>query len=152
IKFASIHEGRFSDTSDISSVLEGLTLSSQTSPSMVIIDAGIATEDNLKVIRDKGFNYLCVSRKRPSQYSFDPDSVTQYHYYREGKKVELRRIHLEGQSDYFLEVRSEARELKENSMKSRFETGLEEGLKKIKAALLRKGGIKGVDKVNQRLG
>lgn len=152
IKFASIHEGNFSDASDISSVLDGLAISSQSSPSMVIIDAGIATEDNLKIIRDKGFNYLCVSRKRPTKYTYDPESVTQHHYYREGKMVALRRVHGKDQSDYFLEVRSEARLAKETAMKSRFESRLEGELEKIKTALARKGGVKKLDKVNQRLG
>lgn len=31
---------------------------------LVIIDAGISTEENLKLLKDKGFNYLCVSRTK----------------------------------------------------------------------------------------
>ena len=152
IKYSSIHEGNFSDASSVSTLLDGLAHSSQTSPSMVVIDAGIATEDNLRTIRSKGYHYLCVSRKKPSSYSYDREASTVEHFYREGKKVELRKIHIEGQSDYYLEVKSATKELKERAMKSRFESGLEEGLEKIKAALTRKGGIKSLDKVNHRLG
>ena len=36
---------------------------------LVVIDAGISTEDNLKTIRDKGYNYLCVSRKALTEYT-----------------------------------------------------------------------------------
>ena len=152
VKFASIHEGNFSDTSDIASVLDELASSGQSSPSMVIIDAGIATEANLKTIRDKGFNYLCVSRKKPTEYTYDPSSVTHHHYYREGKQVALRRVQCAGYADYFLEVRSDARLAKEEAMKSRFESRREQELEKVKSALSRKGGIKRLDKVHQRLG
>lgn len=31
---------------------------------LVVIDAGIATEDNLRYIKKKGYNHLCVSRTR----------------------------------------------------------------------------------------
>src|SRR5690606_15932061 len=151
-KYSSIHEGNCSDASSVSTLLDGLAQSSQTSPSMVVIDAGIATEDNLRTIRSKGYHYLCVSRKKPSSYSYDREASTVEHFYREGKKVELRKIRIEGQSDYYLEVKSATKELKERAMKSRFESGLEEGLEKIKAALTRKGGIKYLDKVNHRLG
>jgi len=31
-----------------------------------VIDAGIATEDNLEMIRNKGYDYMCVSRSTHS--------------------------------------------------------------------------------------
>ena len=43
---------------------------------LVVIDAGISTEENLKLIREKGFNYLCVSRKALTDYTVDADART----------------------------------------------------------------------------
>ena len=37
----------------------------------VVVDAGIATEDNLKLITEAGYNYICVARNRPSEIPQD---------------------------------------------------------------------------------
>ncbi|MDD4277978.1 MAG: hypothetical protein PHT37_08840, partial [Candidatus Cloacimonetes bacterium] len=31
----------------------------------IVMDAGIATIENLQYLREKGFHYLCVSRTKP---------------------------------------------------------------------------------------
>ena len=45
---------------------------------LVIMDAGIATEDNLAGIKSRGYDYLCVSRTRLTDYGLADDmrSVT----------------------------------------------------------------------------
>ena len=40
----------------------------------VCLDAGIATEENLQKIKEKGYNYLCVSRRRLTDYEIAPDA------------------------------------------------------------------------------
>ena len=40
-----------------------------------VMDAGIAREDNLKVLREKGLDYLCVSRSGLQEYSIDRQAV-----------------------------------------------------------------------------
>ncbi len=59
---------------------------------------------------------------------------------------------VDGQADYYLEVKSKDKQKKEAAMKQQFEQRLEAGLQKIKAALQRKGGIKAADKVSRRIG
>ena len=51
-----------------------------------------------------------------------------------------------------MEVQSEMKAIKERGMKAQFEQRFEEELTKIKASLTKKGGVKQVDKVNQRIG
>jgi len=36
---------------------------------LIVIDTGIATEDNLKMLRKKGYDYLCVTRSKLKQYN-----------------------------------------------------------------------------------
>ena len=36
---------------------------------LMVINAGIATEDNLKMIKEKGYNYMCVSRSTLKNYT-----------------------------------------------------------------------------------
>ena len=47
----------------------------ETQKPIVVIDAGIATEENLKRITDRGFDYVCVSRSSLKKYTVAEDSV-----------------------------------------------------------------------------
>lgn len=153
VKYSSIHEGNFADSSDISTVLQGLEYQSGQHPALVVIDAGIATAENLATLRSKGYHYLCVSRSKLKDYQFDPERLTTLYERSEGKQLILKKIKAQqGDTDYYLEVTSPEKEQKETAMKNQFETRFEAELEKIKAALHRKGGIKTFDKVNRRIG
>lgn len=73
VKYSSINEGNFADSSDIDSVLQDLEYQSVQHPALVVIDAGIATTGNLATLRSKGYHYLCVSRSKLKDYKFDSD-------------------------------------------------------------------------------
>lgn len=153
VKYSSIHEGNFADTTDISAILQGLAYQSGHHPAMVIIDAGIATAENLAAIRSKGYHYLCVSRSKLKDYKFDTRRLTTIYERRPGKQLVLKKIQAaDNDPDYYLEVKSPDKELKEAAMKNQFEVRLETELEKIKSALHKKGGIKAFDKVQRRIG
>ena len=67
-----------------------------------MIDAGISTEDNLRRIKDKGYNYLCVSRTRLKDYELSDNhrKVT----VRDARKQEitLREVQTNPGEDYYL--------------------------------------------------
>jgi len=69
VKYSAIHEGNYADTSDISKLVEqlGKTMGSTTKP-IVVMDAGIATEDNLDILSQKEYKYVVVSRKKIKDY------------------------------------------------------------------------------------
>jgi hypothetical protein len=45
---------------------------STTKRAVVVIDAGIATEENLDILRKNDFDYVCVSRSKLKDYKIDP--------------------------------------------------------------------------------
>ncbi|MEO8150800.1 MAG: transposase, partial [Bacteroidia bacterium] len=55
-------------------------------------------------------------------------------------------------TDYYLEITSPPKALKEEGMKNLFETRFEEALEKIKSSIHKKSGVKKVSKVNERIG
>ena len=118
---------------------------------VVVTDAGIATEDNLKAIKDKGYHPVreqgqtkgLFGRYRPQPRPAQTKS---------GKDVTLTKVAKSGDTDYCMEVQSEMKAVKERGMKAQFEQRFEEELTKIKASLSKKGGVKQVDRVNQRIG
>lgn len=152
IKYSSIHEGNFADSADLNKVIDQLDYLDRTSKPTVVIDAGIATEANLNMIRDKGYNYICVSRKKLKNYEIDQARSSVHVETKAKYQIVLKKLeHIEDQ-DYFLEVTSDKKGLKEKGMKERFEGRFEEALTKIQAALTKKGGTKTIDKVHQRIG
>jgi hypothetical protein len=152
IKHSSIHEGNFSDCKDIEKIIAGLDHTTGSDKPVIVLDAGIASKENLKIIRSKGYHYLCVSRTKLKNYVFDSSRLVVYLETKSKKEVVLKKILSPDHTDYCLEITSEMKANKEKGMKTQFEIRYKEELNKIKASLTKKGGVKTSDKVNQRIG
>lgn len=153
VKYSSIHEGNYADTSELDTLLTNLgQVNSGDQPGVVVIDAGIATADNLKRIRSKGYDYVCVSRQGLKNYAYEPGSQATQVQTRSGKKVSLQKIVQTEAIDYVFEVNSEEKAVKERAMKTQMEARFEVELEKIQVSLSKKSGIKTVEKVYERLG
>ena len=112
----------------------------------VVIDAGIATDENLKALKPY-YHYVCVSRKHmASPLSGD------FLLIREDKdhKVEVKRISQEG--EIFVYCKSQGKQKKEKAMQGRFEQHFEEQLKRIADSIHKKGCTKNYQKVCERIG
>ena len=154
IKYSSILEGNMADSNTLEGMINELRVktSASSKKALVVIDAGIATEDNLKMIVSKGYDYLCVSRASLTKYTIDADAKTISVYDNKKRKIELCRVNTEKNNDYYLKVESEAKKLKDRSMNEQFQSRFEEGLQKISESLTKKGGVKRLDKVHERIG
>lgn len=113
----------------------------------VVIDAGIATEKNLKLIKGEGFHYITVSRVKPKTEPRDGLMVIRKE---KESTVEVKRI--DDGDEVVLYCRSSGRASKEEGMKSRFQQYFEEGLAAIAASLTKKRGQKDYGKIMERIG
>ena len=152
IKYSSILEGNIADNETLGAMIEKLSKHTCNPNAVIVLDAGIATEDNLKLIAEKGYKYLCVSRSRLKDYQTVPGRLTVLMDTKSKKTIRLKQVTTEKNTDYYLEVKSPDKAMKEIGMKKSFEKRFEEQLQKIHAAINRKGGIKRLDKVHQRIG
>lgn len=112
----------------------------------VVIDAGIATQDNLAELKEH-FHYIAVSRKKmepPEQDDFIVIKQTKHN------KVEVKRI--SGDDEVMLCCKSTLKKQKERSIQGRLEQNFLEQLEQIKKAIHKKGGTKRYDKVLERVG
>jgi transposase len=115
----------------------------------IVMDAGIATEDNINWLKENQYAYLVVSRKHHREFSkkdavvvkTDKDCMVKAH-----KKINDKTGEVE------LYCHSTRREDKENAIYNRFATRFEEALDKLDAGLHKKGCVKKYDKVLVRLG
>lgn len=155
IKYSSILEGNVSDPSTLESMINDLRLktSANAKKAVIVMDAGIATDSNLKLIREKGYDYLCVTRSTMKDYILhgDKDDTITVRDNRK-QKIALQKVSSSKNDDYYLRVESETKKRKERSMNDQFQERFETGLKKIVASLTKKGGIKQEDKVHERVG
>lgn len=157
IRHSRIYEGNKADSETLADMVADLVKHSDPqSKKTVVIDAGIASEDNLVLIREKGYNYVCVSRKRLKDYPMaqDGDTIKTISQLtdRDKRKVELSVFHPKGYADTWMYVQSDAKREKEASMTEKLSQRFEEELESIKGALSKKGGTKKLEKVWERIG
>ena len=119
---------------------------------LVVIDAGIATEDNLRLLKDEGYNYLCVSRTKPAECALACDGPTVTVLDSRKRPITLAQVAHEEGGDYYLRVKSPAKALTERSMNRQWRERFEAELTKARDALTRKSGTKSYDKVVERVG
>ena len=154
IRHSRIYEGNKADTATLEDMLADLKEHAHGhSKQTVVLDAGIASEDNLAMIREQGHDYVCVSRKRLNAYPYDQEAKQVSVATEKGKSsVSLGVFHPDGYDDTWLYVQSEARQKKEQSMERKLCQRLEEELSNIASALGKKGGTKQLNKVWERIG
>ena len=115
----------------------------------IVMDAGIATEDNINWLKKERYHYLVVSRKRHREFSEkeavvvkkDKDCTVKAY-----KKINDKTGEVE------LYCHSTRRENKERAIYNRFSTRFEEALDKLDSGLHKKGCVKKYDKVLVSLG
>lgn len=154
IRHSRMYEGNTPDTATLGDMIEDLASNCpKAARQTIVIDAGIATEENLELIKQKGYQYVCVSRKRLKDYpkTSTKDTVVQLTD-RDKNKVELAIFQPDGYDDTWMRVQSQAKSKKETSMQNKLAKGFEEELAGIAKALTKKGGTKKVNKVWERIG
>ena len=157
IKYSSILQGNIADPATLEEVIRDLRGKTSTTAekALVVIDAGIATKDNLAKIREEGYDYLCVSRNRLKDYKIvDGTSLTVEDNRK--RKIQLQKVvptqSTPESSDYYLKVESQSKKKKETSMNELFRDGYLKGLECIAGSLTKKRGVKVESKVYQRVG
>lgn len=158
IRYSSILAGNTADPDSLPNMI--YTLSSKTrvpsgngsQKTLVVIDAGIATEDNLEKIKSKGYNYLCVSRRRLTDYELADDMKTVTVLDSRKQTISLREVKREADGDYYLEINSPGKALKESSMNRKFKERFELELAKARESLGKPRGKKNYEKVIERVG
>ena len=154
VRHSRIYEGNKSDADTLFDMIADLEKHSpDTKNKTIVIDAGIADEDNLAELNEKGYKYVCVSRTRLADYPAEclDTQITQSTDRGHGQ-VRLSVFTPDGYSDTWMMVQSEAKKIKEQSMQAKLRSRFEQDLKTAEAALHVKGGTKRIKKVWERIG
>jgi transposase len=145
--------GNISEPGTLEAVLDQLT---ETEPELfprqtIVIDAGIASEENLQLIQAKGFRYVAVSKKKSFEDAFW-EQAAEEDVVLANKKSILKTQLVQTDGELFLRCHSPEKEEKERSILHRRLTKFEESLTNLDAGLHKKGTRKGYEQIIERIG
>lgn len=149
-KASKVFEGNVSEPATLGAILDALPRGGQLplrSTPTVVIDAGVATTQNLALIRSRNMDYVCVSRSRSRQFPEGERTLI-----KAGPNGTVKGIRLEQEDEILLYCESTGRSVKEQSMRERSQKRFEERLTLMDASLKKRGGVKRYDKVLERVG
>ena len=143
---SQIFPGNASEPQTLQIMLKGLE---GRSGSTVILDAGIASEENIQYLIEHGYKYIVVSRKR--KRDFDEEKAILIKDI-PGQRVKVQKVIVEETGEVELYCHSQLREKKEQAIQDSFSKKYETVLNNLHAGLSKKGTTKKYEKVLERLG
>ncbi len=148
-KRSEIFAGNISEPETLARMIGKLASRHTDSAPTVVLDAGIATEENIAWLVEHGYRYLVVSRRRHRE--FDPDQAT---LIKEDGELTIRaqRCINADTGEVELYCHSSQREKKDQCIAELFAKRFEAALEKLAEGLHKKGTVKRYEKVLQRLG
>ena len=149
-KRSDTFDGNVSEPGTLEGMIHSLSSPDMLRKPLIVVDAGLATEANLQWLKDHGYGYIVVSRKKKTEMPQGLPMVT----VRQDNQRLIRAALMNNQDTQEIELycHSTAKEAKEEGIKNRFEKRFEEELKKVRAALSKKRGTKRYEKVVEKIG
>ena len=120
-----------------------------TAGTIVVMDAGIATEANLAWLTEHGHRYVVVSRKRARM--FEPEQATEVMTAGE-VPIQGSRVHVPGAAEALLYCYSPARALKDQAIDTKKATAFEAALQSLAQGLTKPRRTKDPAKIRERIG
>jgi transposase len=163
-KRSRYYEGNIGEVTTFSQVLDDLEKGAKKGKKPIIVmDSGIASEDNFKEALKRGFNYISVSRSGHKELleQVDRDNLISFqNKNKEEVKTQFFDSTLEyekegevhSQKERILYVETQTKRRKEVAMIQKKRQRFEKGMEAIAASLEKPRANKTVEKINQRIG
>ena len=156
-KKSRIYEGNISEPITLEAMINGLAIEhineNSLSKPTIVLDAGIATEDNIKWLRRKCYRYIVVSRKKKKAIPSDVAMVAVKVDQKQGTVLVKAGLAKNQETDELeLYCHSIDKEKKEQGIKNKFLGRFETELLKVRNGLDLKYGTKRYEKVIERIG
>ena len=146
IRHSKVFEGNVSEGSTLQEMLRQLQAPDG---ALVIMDAGIASEENLQWLTTHKYNYLVVSREKKRDMDKRKASIIES---AGGHQIHLQRQPGQHEGEIKLACWSEQRAMKDQSINESFREKYEQELKKISEGLQKTRFTKKRDALSQRIG
>ena len=151
---SQVFPGNASEPGTLALMLDGLQekkpLPQATKP-VIIMDAGIASQDNIDWLTERDYHYLVVSREQSVKNPKDQDNAVMVRE-NDHSKVCVYSETDEETTETRLYCHSEQKAKKEQAIRNRFHVRMEEALDKLHEGLNKKGTVKKYSKILERIG
>ena len=156
-KKSQIFEGNVSEPKTLETMIGGLAGGEISEDSLIkptiVLDAGIASEENVLWLKDKHYPYIVVSRKKKKEIPSDVTMIAVKEDDRTNTVLVQAGLAKKQETDELeLYCHSTDKEKKEESIKTKFQERFEDELLKARNALHLRNGTKRYDKVVERIG
>lgn len=153
VRHSKIYNGNISEPGTFETMINDVSseFSSNEEKPIVVMDAGISTEDNLLFLKDKNFDYISVSRSKPKDYTRLTDNATMLSDNR-GHKIEVIKVSVKEKEDTFLHIKSHQKKLKEKSMEDKVSEKFLQSMNDLKQGLSIPRRLKRIIPVHEKVG
>jgi transposase len=146
VRRSQVFDGNVVEGTTLAGMLHGLAAPAG---ALVVMDRGLASEENLGWLRAQGYRYLVVSRERQRQ--FDPTQASAVRT-AGGACVSVQRVADEDGQEVRLYCHSSLRARKEEGIRERFAARFEAELQALAEGLGRPRTTKRIDRLWERIG
>lgn len=146
VRRSQVFAGNAVEARTLQGMLAGLQAPSG---ALVVMDRGIATEENLAWLKAQGYRYLVVSRERNRR--FDPAQALEIRA-ADGGRIRLQKVLVPQLEEARLYCHSAQREQKEAAIVARLTRRFEQGLEKLRQALGKPRTDKRLVSITERIG
>jgi transposase len=141
--------GNVSEPKSLKEAIEALSSAENLFKPTIVMDAGIATEENLQWLREHGYTYIVSARQKTAPTEIEGEFVIVGNS--EKSQVRVAELAVNGEEKW-LYCESPAKEATSSSMKTFFQKRLEGDLEKLSVSLQKPRGRKKLHKVQERIG
>ena len=155
VRKSEIFDGNIGESTTFKGMLDRLKVKKEKNlftykNSLIVMDAGIASEENINYLVENGYEYIVVSRKKNKQFDESKSTPVKLDSKKEVIVKAQKVINEDGEIELF--IHSKARESKENAMLKRVQNLFLESLQYLKDGLTLKRRTKNYEKVIERIG
>lgn len=153
VRYSKIYKGNIGEPETFETMLDDVAsqLNTANGKPVVVMDAGISTEDNLECIRKREYDYVCVSRSKPTRYSKLSEQATKLSDNRDNI-IEVTKISVPEKKDIFLHIKSHQKQLKEESINDKLTQRFVESMTYLKQGLGLPHRLKKIIPVHEKVG
>lgn len=154
LKYSNVFEGNIDDVTTIHNIVANLRLDKgeKNQKTLLIIDANIATDKNLRLLEEEGYNYICVSRSTLKNYQVVRDTNPVVVVNQNMEQFILQKVIGEKSRDYYLKEKNLVKDINISGIRNQFETRVVEELQKLNKGITNKHGVKSLDIIKQKIG
>lgn len=151
VKASGLFPGNQTEGDTVSTMIESMEKKADFSDTpTIVMDAGLATKENVKYLQENGYHYIVVNRGNPPM-EIDYERMEVIKEDREkGVKIEVKRYAQE--NEVYLVCKSKQKQAKEESMRTWAETRFLENLQHYKEGLTKPRRTKKYEKVLEAIG